>query len=388
MPWTVLAPSNLYSLMKKRVLEVIYGFGYGGIRAFIMNYLQYIKDDFDVDIYVFGWDTSPFTEEVHKLGANIFFEPENNATHNIPKFISQLRKHIREHGPYDVVHSHTNLISAWPLLAARLEGVPVRLAHSHSTVHFSKSIVQRVYSYLRLFLINRIATGKLACGQLAGETMYRTKDNFEIIANGISVDRFIHRNESAINELRESLNIPENAKVYANVTRLDTPKNHVFAVEIFNEIHKLDPEAIFVYGGVVPKIASTVKDVEAKIHQYQLEPFCRYTGPLKNIENLYHLSDIWIYCSAFEGLPFGPIELQAASVPVLASDVITDEIDLGLGIVHFLSLNDSPQKWAELAVSINKERIQESAIINAFKKHNFDIRDSVKKLESIYENYR
>lgn len=48
--------------------------------------------------------------------------------------------------------------------------------------------------------------------------------------------------------------------------------------------------------------------------------------------------------------------MQAASIPVIASDVITDEIDLGLGLVHFLSLNDNPKKWAELAVNIQKHR--------------------------------
>lgn len=52
-----------------RILEVIYGFGYGGIRAFIMNYLNYLdKNKFKVDIYVFGYDSSPFTEKVKKWG--------------------------------------------------------------------------------------------------------------------------------------------------------------------------------------------------------------------------------------------------------------------------------------------------------------------------------
>lgn len=56
-----------------KVLEVIYGFGYGGIRAFIMNYLNFLdKDKFKVDIYVFGYESSPFTDKVKELGANIF----------------------------------------------------------------------------------------------------------------------------------------------------------------------------------------------------------------------------------------------------------------------------------------------------------------------------
>lgn len=369
-----------------RVLEVIYGFDYGGIRSFIMNYLNYLdKDKFSIDIYVFGYDSSPFTEQVEQMGAQIYFEPENNATRKIPRFVKQLKMFMREHGPYDVVHANTNLISAWVLLAARMVHVPIRISHSHSTKHFRDSWKQNVYSYLRRFLINRLATKKLACGQLAGESMYGKKSDFEIVANGISLERFMHRDEQIINDLRKRFQIPKGVKVYANVTRMDPSKNHLFAVEVFREIHKMEPDSIFLYGGVVPKILPTIDVVKEKIKEYGLEDYCRYTGPLMEIEQLYYMTDLWIYCSAYEGLPFGPIELQAASVPVLASSVITNEINLGLGLVHFLSLEDVPKKWADVAVNILKKQLPKEQIVDAFQKYNFDIRQNVKKLEAIYE---
>lgn len=372
-----------------KVLEVIYGFGYGGIRAFIMNYLNYLdKNKFKVDIYVFGYDSSPFTEKVKKMGANIYFEPQNNAAKKPWLFVHQLEKFMKENGPYDVVHANTNLISAWVLLAAKRANVPIRLAHSHSASHFGKSWKQNIYSYLRRFMIDRLATRKLACGQLAGEAMYGKNANFEVIANGIYLERFMSRDEKRIEELKRDLNIPNGVRVYANVTRMDPQKNHIFAVEVFREIHKIDTNAIFLYGGVTPQISPTVNMVKAKIEEYGLTDYCRYTGPVMDVEQLYHMTDLWLYCSAYEGLPFGPLELQAASIPVIASDVITDEIDLGLGLVHFLSLSDEPKKWAELAVSIQKSQISKNLIIEAFQKHNFDIRQGVKKLEEIYEGNR
>lgn len=371
---------------KIRVLEVIYGFGYGGIRAFIMNYLQYLdKDKFDVDIYVFGWDSSPFTDKVHQLGANIYFEPENNATSNIPRFISQLYSFMKRQGPYDVVHAHTNLIGAWVLMAAKIAGVPIRLSHSHSTDHFRNQIVQSCYSHLRRGVVKLLATKKLACGKLAGETMYGKNADFAIIANGISLEKFMHADHNEISKLRDKLNIPEGVRIYANVTRLDSQKNHLFAVDVFKEIHRLDPTAIFVYGGVEPKISSTAEEVKTKISKYGLDEFCRFTGPLMNVENLYHLSDVWIYCSAFEGLPFGPIELQASGVNVLVSDVITKEIDLGLDLVHFLSLDQSPKEWANKAVLLQKQPIDQERIRKAFIENHFDIRQSVKQLELLYQ---
>lgn len=372
-----------------RVLEVIYGFGYGGIRAFIMNYLKYLdKNKFKVDIYVFGYDSSPFTDKVKQLGANIYFEPQNNAAKKPWLFVLQLKRFMKENGPYDVVHANTNLISAWVLLAAKRANVPIRLAHSHSASHFGKSWKQIIYSYLRRLMIDRLATKKLACGQLAGEAMYGKNAKFEVVANGISLERFMYRDEKRIEEMKRDLNIPNGVRVYANVTRMDPQKNHIFAVEVFREIHKIDTSAIFLYGGVTPQILPTVDMVKAKIEEYGLTDYCRYTRPVMDVEQLYHMTDLWLYCSAFEGLPFVPLELQAASIPVIASDVITDEIDLGLGLVHFLSLNDDPKKWAELAVSIQKSQISKNLITEAFQKHNFDIRQGVKKLEEIYEGNR
>lgn len=368
----------------KRVLEVIYGFGYGGIRAFLMNYLQYIdKNEFSVDIYVFGYDSSPFTEQVKEMGVSIYFQPENNVR-NIPRFVSQLKTFMTEHGPYDVVHANNNLISAWVLLAAKMAHVPIRLSHSHNTEHFGGSLPQRMYSQLRLWLINGLATKKLACGQKAGEGMYKQSQGFEVISNGISIERFLSVDKEKVELLRKKLNIPLGAKIYANVTRLDTQKNHLFALQVFREIHKKEPNSVFLYGGVTPKINSTAKMIQSKVEEWGLQGVCFSIGPVMEVEILYHLTDVWIYSSIYEGLPFGPIELQAASIPVIASDVITREIDLGLGLIHFLSLDDSCQKWAELAISLQKKQLPENIIIESFRKHNFDIRQNVKKLEAIY----
>jgi len=370
---------------KIKVLEVIYGFGYGGIRAFIMNYLTHInKEEFEVDIYAFGTASSPFTEQVEKLGAHIYFEPSNISNRHIPDFVKRLTSFIKEHGGYDVVHANCNMLSAWVLLAAKRAGVAVRLSHSHSTSHFSGSLVQKIYSGIRRIMIDRLATTKLACGTLAGEKMYGRNSDFIVIANGIEPERFMRRNPEREAELRKTFGIPEGVRVYANVTRMDPQKNHIFAVNIFNEIHKIDPTAIFLYGGTTPTIQPMVEPVKRLIKELGIEDFTRYTGPIMDIENLYHITDVWLYCSSFEGLPFGPIELQAASIPCLASDIITKEIDLGLGLISFLSLSQSAKEWADIAVKIYRTTKDPDVIKTAFIECGFDIKCGVANLESIY----
>lgn len=370
-----------------RVLEVVNGFGYGGIRACIQNYVTYLnKNEFQVDIYVFGAESSPFQSQMEDMGCRMYLDPVNDITsNNIKGFVNKLTSFIRK-GQYDVVHAHCNLSSAWVTLAAKKAGAKVRIAHSHSASHFSGRIKQNLWSYLRRWIISYSTTHKLACGQLAGEAMYGKKAKFQILQNGINVERFLLCNEDKVRELRKQFNIAEGVRIYANVTRMDPPKNHLFAIEVFNEIHKLDPTAIFIYGGVTPLVESSVEGVQAKIREYNLGPWTRYVGTFMEIENLYHMTDLWIYCSTFEGLPFGPIELQAASVPVIASDVITSDIDLGLGLVTFVSLNESPAVWAKKSCEIIKPSLDKHTIKTAFIKHRFDILQSSKDLEVIYRD--
>lgn len=372
---------------KRKVLEVVYAFGYGGISAFVLNYLKHLdKDRFDVDIYAFGQDSSPFTNKVRELGGEIYFEPANDAAGHIVRFVRKLVAHLREHGPYDVVHAHNNLISGLVVLAAKIAGVPVRLSHSHSSSHFTSSPIQRAYSYLRRGLINMFATRKLACGRMAGEAMYGEGADFLIAANGIDVDRFYNTDEKRVELLREKFGIPVEAKVYANVSRLDPVKNHLFAVKVFEEILKSDPKAIFLYGGVVPDVDCTLAEVEAEIDRRGLREHTFFTEPVMDVESLYHLTDAWIFCSLHEGLPFGPLELQAAGVPVLCSDkVITREIDLGLGLVQYESLDASPARWAEKLLKMKPVKIEKKKLEETFRKYNFEIKQNVKFLESIYE---
>lgn len=372
-----------------RVLEVAYCFGYGGIRACIQNYITHLdKDKFQIDLFIYGTDDSPFRSQMEEMGCHMFFDPINYIAENrIKDFVNVLTDFIRR-GKYDVVHAHCNLISAWVTLAAWRAGAKVRIAHSHSTVHMSNSFIQNCWCYLRRWIIDKTATTKMACGQLAGEAMYGKKAKFAIMQNGIDVERFIHRNEDRIKELRRHLAIPEGVKVYANITRMDSPKNHIFAVEVFNEIHKIDPTAIFIYGGVIPKEGSTVDMVQAKIRDYGIEEFTRFTGPVMGVESLYQMTDLWLYTSAYEGLPFGPIELQAASVPTIASDVITKEIDLGLGLVQFLSLDAPFVEWARLAVKTTKKQINDNEVFRAFNLRKFNINETAKELAAIYKDIK
>ena len=370
----------------QRVLEVVYGLGYGGIRTCIQNYISNINHtEFQVDIYAYGVSDSPFKQKFESLGCKVFLEPKNDIiNNNIYSFVKKLYLFIKN-GHYDVVHAHCNLISAWVLVAAKLAGAKIRISHSHATNHFTASFKQRCWSYLRRWIINRTATVKLACGEAAGRAMYGENNYYVVIPNGIDVERFAAVNIDNVNELRSEFDIRPNEKVYMNMTRFDYNKNHLFILEIVKYIHQQEPTSKIILGGNYEEIDNSYDAVKAKIKEYQLEDCVILSGPRMDIVDMYHLSDCWIFPSIKEGLPFGPIELQASSIPCLCSASITKEIDLELGLIEFMSLALSPKEWADKAMSMHKINIPYEITLRAFQEHEFDIKANVNRLEKIYK---
>ena len=57
--------------------------------------------------------------------------------------------------------------------------------------------------------------------------------------------------------------------------------------------------------------------------------------------------DVSILPSHYEGLPTVAIESQAAGTPIVVSTAVTEEIDMGMGLVTRVSLDESMDVWVE-----------------------------------------
>jgi glycosyltransferase involved in cell wall biosynthesis len=96
--------------------------------------------------------------------------------------------------------------------------------------------------------------------------------------------------------------------------------------------------------------------------------------------------DVFVLPSFFEGLPLVLMETQAAGLPAVITDTITEEADVIKPLISRLSLIDSPSKWAQKLIAV----YQTSKVINydmAFdlmKKSKFNILTSYNKLKNIY----
>ena len=106
-----------------------------------------------------------------------------------------------------------------------------------------------------------------------------------------------------------------------------------------------------------------------------------FLGSRSDIHQLLQVFDVMLFPSLHEGLPVTIVEAQAAGLPCVISDVITEEVDVGAGLIKYENLKNSPHLWAKQVFEILSERRDTS---NYIQKSGFDIRKSTKELQDYY----
>ena len=179
--------------MKKapiRIAHVIGKWVGGGVEAVVMNYYRNIdKSMIQFDFICDNDSTNIPYEEIESLGGKVILVPPYQKVFEYQKV---LQKILKENN-YKIIHSHINTLSVFPLYAAKKVGVPVRIAHSHSTTNkkeWKKNLLKQV---LRPFS-KVFATDYMCCSELAGRWLFGNKEydkgNVYLLNNAIDLDKF------------------------------------------------------------------------------------------------------------------------------------------------------------------------------------------------------
>ena len=115
----------------------------------LINNEEYKDKNFYIidDIYATGNTVQTLKKEIEKLGGKVILIPPYQ---KVFKYHKELKKILKE-GNYKIVHSHINTLSVFSLFAAKCAGVPVRIAHSHSTTNKQEKKKNLVKQVLRPF---------------------------------------------------------------------------------------------------------------------------------------------------------------------------------------------------------------------------------------------
>ena len=346
----------------------------GGVESVIMNYYRHLdhsKVQFD---FICDEDSTriPY-DEIKKLGGRVFLVPKYQ---NLPKYLKVLEKLFKEN-QYRIVHSNINTLSVFPLYAAKKAGVPIRISHSHSTSNPKEWKRNFIKNILRPFS-KRYATDYFACSEVAGRYLFGNKTfnrgEVKIIHNAIDIDKFKF-DEVARKKLRKELGIKDSTIVIGHVGRFVQQKNHTFLVDVFKEYHKKNPDSKLLLVGSGP----LEDEIKKKVERLGLKDSVLFLGQRDDINKLYSVMDIFCLPSLYEGLPVVGVESQAAGLPIIFSNGVSDEaiISKNAKIVPTQETGAYIKKMDEITQE-NKQRALAS--IN----ENMSIKNEAPKLEAIY----
>lgn len=331
-----------YKKNPPKVCIICHGLGSGGIESFVVSLATGLKKKmFDVKLVMALDDNgiSQFREqEIEEAGIEMFRTSDLGSVTRCFKHMVKLYRYLKSN-KFDIVHSNMNMFNGINLAVAWFAGVTVRVAHAHAveSERRSGSIARRVYKTAMHLLILFFANRKCAVSLPAAESSYGKNavktGKVLVINNGIDIRKFAKVNEK--NYLSKSL---------ITVGRLVAIKNPEFIIQIMSALKEKKYTLIWVGSG----------ELEEKIHsdieKKGLTNSITMLGARKDIDRLLQTASVFLLPSISEGLSIATLEAQAAGLPCVISDTVPQEVDCGL--CTFLSLDESPDVWAEKKDSI------------------------------------
>lgn len=366
-----------------RILQVMGGMNRRGAESFIMNiYRKIDRSKVQFDFLVYSDEKQDFEDEIVSLGGRVIHMPCSSGVGAI-KSVGMMREVIRKYGPYKAIHAQTLMNIAYVWLAARKFPSVVRMAHSHNTRNrVVTSGVVKIYECIAKSIIRHYSQVMFACGEDAGLYLFGKRFRKEgiILKNGIDLDIHTKVNCDAIVAIKNKLGLNDKL-IIGSVARFNEVKNHPFMLRIASALKQQGVCFRMVFVGNGPNEHEIRKlTEEAGLHEEVV-----FAGLRSDITDIMHTLDVFLMPSHFEGNPVTLVEAQAAGLPCVITDNITDEMDMGLGLIHKLSLSESADSWASAIVEASKMRCNNEALIRKrIATCGFDAQSTANQLLNVY----
>ena len=361
-----------------RVLHSVSNMGRAGIETMLMNYYREMdRDRIQFDFLANKPVPGEYDEEIRSLGGRVFVSPGLNPVH-YPRYRRYVSDLLQENRDIRIVHAHNEAMGYYALQSAKDAGIRIRIAHAHNTR------IIRDYKYpLKLVckqLLPGAATDYWSCGRDAGIYYYgkkRWNTSGFILHNAIDVERFGFRPEVREHQRRQTG--LEKCFVIGHVGRFNVQKNHSRLLDIFAAVAKAVPEARLVLIGT-GELEQAMKE---KAQHLGILDRTIMPGQMADVSTWYQAMDCFVLPSLFEGLPVVGIEAQAAGLPCVFSDRVTDEVLLSPEACRiFLDADDS--EWARQIAAARQPETNRLQGMETVRRAGYDIHKEARKLQKIY----
>ena len=358
-----------------RILHVIGIMNRGGAEAMIMNLYRNIdRTKIQFDFVENEGEKAVFDEEIRSLGGRIYRCPRYRATNHL-SYTRWWHTFFENHrGEYPIVHGHIGSTAAIYLSVAKKYGA-YTIAHSHSAG--IGSAAYRIFSFPTRYVADHF----FACSKDAGIFRYgknvgSDQARCQVLNNAIDTCKFVFNDENR-DQMRNVLHIREEAVVIGHVGRFVDAKNHLFLIDVFEQIHKRNENAVLLLVGD----GELRPQIETAIAQKHLNNAVMMAGVQSNVCDYYQAMDVFVFPSVYEGLPVSMVEAQAAGLPCCVSANVPEETAI-TDLVEFVTLEQGPDHWAERVLCRAKDSRRD--MLAEIKQAGFDVSATSKWLEDFY----
>lgn len=360
-------------LLDMRILHMIPDIGItNGVMSVILNYFKAMPQDIKFDVVYFTDTEKTRQSDIEALGGRVFKiappSPKDLLTGKMNGFFANHK------GEWEAVHIHCPHFAIFLAPYARKSGIKKVAVHCHST-WYSLNPKNNKRNKL-LFEMGRGSADVLfACGRDAGRFWYGRDENFVVLPNAVNCEKF-RFNPALREQKRRQLGL-QGKFVVGHLGRVSPPqKNHKFLMEVFAQIKKKNPNSVLLMAG-----AQENEELAALAEKLNIKNDIQFLGARTDVDELCQAYDVFVFPSFWEGLPVSVVEAQAAGLPVVMSDCITDEVCVS-DRVAMLSLQSDPALWADTAIALSHHARRDN--FELMKKHGWDICSTADRLVKYY----
>ncbi len=366
---------------KVTVIEYIVSMGMGGAETLVKDYALFLdKARFNV-IIVLKRPCDSANYRILKennipikiLNKKNFLDKILNKIQKESFYSHKLKKIIKKEKP-NIIHVHLGILKNLIPLSKYLSNIKLfYTCHNEPEKFFPNKNSDEFLA--AKYLINNNRLKLIALYQKMADTlnnMFSIK-NTTVVNNGIDFRRFKNILETKT-DIRNSLNIPNDAFVLGHIGRFHYQKNHEYLVSIFEEVSKKNTNAYLMLIGS-GELKEHIQDILHKINLFDKTIFL---SDRNDIPQLLKAMDVFVFPSIYEGFPIVIIEAQVAAIPCVISDTITKDVILSKKIKQ-LSIKVPAKIWADAILFPEKITSISYKDIN-----NYDMKKTIKVLEELY----
>lgn len=320
-----------------------------------------------------------YEEEILAAGSKTFHITARSKS--IPQYERELHAFFRKHAKeYDAIWVNvSSLANIDYLICAKRYGIRRRIIHSHNSRNMDSALRGKVHELNRR-IIHRYATDFWACSESAAEWFYRDElmDQVVLVRNAIDLERLAYNGERR-EQIRDQYGL-EGKFLIGNVGRLHHQKNQTFALKVFRKVLDQKDNAHLVLIGQ----GEDEEKLKEEARQLGIEDHVLFAGLSRDVPGWLSALDVFLFPSTFEGQPIAALEAEASGIPVLASLEGSPKAGL-LDNFRLLSLQESPETWADELMKLPLERVDRTVITERFRQAGYEIHEEARRLAGLLQ---